>query len=558
MKNKFFLIFLIFLILISFNFIFVSASIEIGASSNVPFVDISGNGCGPNNFVYSIDFNSQTFQCRAGGNGSSGNLTSNHAALSNLAWNVAGHTINTNFVSIAASSYDLGNGKIPWQDLYLSGYLNDTKGNYCTVEDACAFVNVGETDPIYTSENSTISREGYCPAKQYAVASNSSGLFCSTFSIPSETDPVYTSQNTTIARIGSCPEGYVVQNTTTSGVQCVTTLSTTYYVNSTVTTGGTNTTSNITLMWYYDGETYNITEGSGANPLTVYINYTNITAFSQWVLREYYLGSASHHVVFEIYDYDTGTWEQYFSIVGQEGQTWLQIPVYDSTDHVSGGVVQTRLRHPENGVSSHRLYIDVAWLINGNMVGASTNLDGYAKYNFGYNNFAGNGTFTTSSNITAANFFGYINWSWIQNAPIIPQGFDSRVKAYDGSGTTVNGETQIVLDSELFDGRSEFDTGTYTFTANESGYYQMNAMITYEDPPDEEHLYARIKVAGATYSEGVKFAFKSDNIRRMSVAVSDIAYLNSGDTIELYGDVTTITTTRPGSPYTYLSVHKLS
>ena len=80
----------------------------------------------------------------------------------------------------------------------------------------------------------------------------------------------------------------------------------------------------------------------------------------------------------------------------------IEVPVYDSTSHISGGLVQVRYHHIENGISSHRLYIDVAWLIDGNMIGASTNLDGYAKYNSGYNNYVGYGN-TTTSNLNVTN-----------------------------------------------------------------------------------------------------------------------------------------------------------
>jgi hypothetical protein len=161
--------------------------------------------------------------------------------------------------------------------------------------------------------------------------------------------------------------------------------STTYYPNTTYTLGGTNTTSNITLMWYYDGLTYNISEGSGTPPvLDLYINYTNVTTFSQWIVREYYLGLPTHSLVFEIYDYPTGTWESYYSIVGQGGFTIITVPVYDPTDHINttlGGRVQTRIRHTGEGENSHRLQVDFAWLISGNNIGASTNLAGYVKAN---------------------------------------------------------------------------------------------------------------------------------------------------------------------------------
>jgi hypothetical protein len=179
-------------------------------------------------------------------------------------------------------------------------------------------------------------------------------------------------------------------------------ISTTYYPNTSAVTGGTGV-GLLNDTFYYDGISYNITEGNGANPLTIYINYTNVTTFSQWILREYYIGSSSHNIQFQIYDYPSSSWESYYGITGQTGFTWITVPIFDSTDHIGTGVnngkVQTRLIHIENGITSHKLIIDVDWLVSGNNIGASTNLDGYAKYQFGYNNFNGNGDFNTSGNL---------------------------------------------------------------------------------------------------------------------------------------------------------------
>jgi hypothetical protein len=121
-------------------------------------------------------------------------------------------------------------------------------------------------------------------------------------------------------------------------------------------------------------------------------------------MREYYLGSSSHTMKVQIYDFVSSTWEDYFSFVGQSGMTILTVPIFDPTDHINGGNVSVRLNHVQNGITSHRLYIDYIWLINGNNIGSSTNLDGYAKYNFGSNNFTGTGNFTT----TNTGFFGWI------------------------------------------------------------------------------------------------------------------------------------------------------
>jgi len=242
----------------------------------------------------------------------------------------------------------------------------------------------------------------------YATINYANGINNLTYALIVTNIGNFSAENSSLARIGDCASGEVVQNTTTGGVQCVPLVaaSTTYYVNATYIVGGTITSTKLNDSYWYDGITYNVSEGNGGEPLTLYLNYTNVTTFSQWVVREYYLGSSSHNIQFEIYDYTLSGWESYFNVVGQTGQTIISIPVFDSTDHVNGGVVQTRLRHIENGITSHRLYIDFAWLVEGNNIGASTNLGGYAKYLFGYNNFVGSGNFSTTGAVNASSYIG--------------------------------------------------------------------------------------------------------------------------------------------------------
>lgn len=183
--------------------------------------------------------------------------------------------------------------------------------------------------------------------------------------------------------------------------------STTYYPRNITFTGGTiEGANNVTLAYYYDGLSYNITEGNGVDPLDVYINYTGVTTFNQLVMREYYLGSSSHNIQIQFYDYNTNSWESYYDFVGQAGFTWITIPVFDPTAHLQNGNVSMRLHHIENGFNTHKLYIDVAWLVSGNNIGASTNLEGYAKYNFGSNNFNGTGNITTTGRISGGGSSG--------------------------------------------------------------------------------------------------------------------------------------------------------
>jgi len=182
--------------------------------------------------------------------------------------------------------------------------------------------------------------------------------------------------------------------------------STTYYPSSANVSGGTIVDNNIELMWYYNSGVFEVEEGNGVNPLDLNILFTDVNSFDQLILREYYLGSSSHMIQVQFWDWVDGDWEDYFDFVGQSGYTVLTIPVYDPASHISpDGNVLFRFHHIQNGISSHKLYIDFAWLLDGEVVGGSTNLDGYAKYNFGFNNFDGNGNFITTGDMNANRLF---------------------------------------------------------------------------------------------------------------------------------------------------------
>jgi len=62
-------------------------------------------------------------------------------------------------------------------------------------------------------------------------------------------------------------------------------------------------------------------------------------------------------------------------------------------------------------------------------------------------------------------------------------GFTSQVKAYLGSNQTIStgfgSRATLVLDTESYDTGSEFNTGTYTFTAAATGYYQVCATLNW-------------------------------------------------------------------------------
>jgi hypothetical protein len=64
----------------------------------------------------------------------------------------------------------------------------------------------------------------------------------------------------------------------------------------------------------------------------------------------------------QIWDYSDSTWESYDIITDQGTLVITEIPVLDDAMHINAGKVQLRFLHLDNGIPSHRLYIDFIFL----------------------------------------------------------------------------------------------------------------------------------------------------------------------------------------------------
>ena len=224
--------------------------------------------------------------------------------------------------------------------------------------------------------------------------------------------------------------------------------------------GGSIVDANIGLIQFYDNAVMEFVEGSATNPLIVDINFSGVTSFDHLTVREYYDGSASHTIKVQLWSFVTSSWEDYYQFVGQSGYSVLTIPVYDPEYHLDSGNVRLRLNHVSSGISSHRLYIDFAWLTRGVQTGSSVNLTGYAEYNFAYNNFDGNGSFKTSGDVNANRFKG--DGSLITGIvhPYIPT-----EGAIDGNALGVINGLDLNISLNYWN-KAEFDTDQNTATTN--------------------------------------------------------------------------------------------
>jgi len=130
---------------------------------------------------------------------------------------------------------------------------------------------------------------------------------------------------------------------------------------------GTIDDGNITsILTPKDDDSFNISEDAGANALEIIINFTGVIDFNSIIMREWYTGSAGHEIIIGLYDYNEGTYEEeYGDITDMEDFAFTVRDVFDASLHINETNVSLRLRHDQNGIAIHDLFIDYVSLVDG-------------------------------------------------------------------------------------------------------------------------------------------------------------------------------------------------
>ena len=102
----------------------------------------------------------------------------------------------------------------------------------------------------------------------------------------------------------------------------------------------------------------------------------------------------------------------------------------------------------------------------------------------------------------------------------------------DGNETIVGGDSEIAkLDVEDWDIQSEYNVGTYKFTAEKAGKYLVIFHVTYEVTADGDSIFALIYVndALAEYAR-----VEASGLNKQTVAISTMFDIAATDTISFY------------------------
>ena len=135
----------------------------------------------------------------------------------------------------------------------------------------------------------------------------------------------------------------------------------------------------------YDSLTFNFSEVSATPGLDLRINFTNITSFSQGVMRyKTSSGLNGAYPIIQMWNYDTSLWEDYPPVAEIITFHTIEQPVFDSAEHVSGGVAQMRIYKATKGNTGNHYYVDWIAIAKGFGIPNPEEIDPYS-YHTGQN-----------------------------------------------------------------------------------------------------------------------------------------------------------------------------
>ena len=229
-----------------------------------------------------------------------------------------------------------------------------------------------------------------------------------------------------------------------------------------------------------DNDSYSISEASGPIPIDVRINFTGVEQFNQIILREYYQGGAGHTLKICLWDYSDLDWECEYNpdIAGEDDFAFSIRNVIDDTTHISGGLVQLRIYHVQNGIPSHNFFIDFAQLISGFSSISTEEADPFAFHKSGDTPMMGDadwngydlnnvGDFDATGDITGGSFTLDSNTitSWDDvNVTSPPGGSNGQIQFNDGGAFGGNADfTYDVATGDLTVGEDTVSGGKVEF-----------------------------------------------------------------------------------------------
>ena len=118
-----------------------------------------------------------------------------------------------------------------------------------------------------------------------------------------------------------------------------------------------------TQIWH-DGNELQVAEVAGVPGIYATFDFENVETIRYVHTTCYYIGSATHWVSIEIYNYTTTAWDPLASIEAGNAMHSYLLPVLDYTDYINASNQSiVRYYHPTTGNNAHDLYICCLFLL---------------------------------------------------------------------------------------------------------------------------------------------------------------------------------------------------
>lgn len=203
-----------------------------------------------------------------------------------------------------------------------------------------------------------------------------------------------------------CSVGSFVNGTYINGsIKCLS-LGTTYYNATSISVAVGTGAGTLAYIQAYDNQPYNVTEVN--SDYTLLVNFTGIPDFTTLLIRHKTSASGGHTATIQLWDYTDSFWEDYGLLTEPSTYEMKTIGVYDSSKHLSGGVVQIKISQTDVGVN-HVQEFDWVAISKGFGTPTGQEIDPLSVHRDGTTPLTGNWN-AGAYNITANWFEGLFNF----------------------------------------------------------------------------------------------------------------------------------------------------
>ena len=126
---------------------------------------------------------------------------------------------------------------------------------------------------------------------------------------------------------------------------------------------GTSADTVADLQVLNDGNTYEIAESGGTPGFDLHLTFKNVIRFSALANKTRY-DPGTHFIQVQLWNYVTGTWDNFTSIESSQGFNYRFIDIEDDTPYINNiGETMAAFDHVPGGTASHRMFIDYVALV---------------------------------------------------------------------------------------------------------------------------------------------------------------------------------------------------